>query len=536
MTSLNPAFTRRQPDRRGGPRSTAACTKAERPGTGPSRCSTASASPTPRRAARRLPARLLRRHAPAGHDRHGAGVRAEAADRRRADDRPRRHRPGAGPRPAPLAAATSLGMAVLFVTHDLGVVADICDRVVVMYAGQVVEEATVPALFGRPRHPYTEALLASMPQLRRHRGPPPRHPGPGAHAGPAARGVPVPPPLRVRGRRLPATDGPARPGRRRRARCAASAHEELRLVGSRWTDAQLAVAAPAGDGRRRAPARAARPDEVVPRHAAACCERVVGQVQAVDGIDLTVAPGRDASGWSARAGRASRRWPGSSCGSSSRPPGSVRFDGQRHHGAWTRASCAGSAAACRSSSRTRTPRSTRGPRSATRRRAAGGPRGVCAGQRAATSGSPSCSRQVGLAPQYLPAATRTSSPAVSASASPSPGRWPCDPRLLVCDEPVSSLDVSTQSQVINLLTDLQQRARPGVPVHRPRPVGRPPHQRPHRRHVPRPDRGARPGRGGVPPAAPPLHRGAAVGHPDPRPRAPARAPAHRPVRATCRAR
>src|SRR4029077_6279552 len=58
-----------------------------------------------------------------------------------------------------------LGMAMLFVTHDLGVVADICDRVVVMYAGQVVEETTVPALFSRPRHPYADALLASMPQL-----------------------------------------------------------------------------------------------------------------------------------------------------------------------------------------------------------------------------------------------------------------------------------------------------------------------------------------------------------------------------------
>ena len=58
-----------------------------------------------------------------------------------------------------------LGMAVVFVTHDLGVVAEICDRVVVMYAGQVVEEATVDALFARPRHPYTEGLLESMPQI-----------------------------------------------------------------------------------------------------------------------------------------------------------------------------------------------------------------------------------------------------------------------------------------------------------------------------------------------------------------------------------
>jgi oligopeptide/dipeptide ABC transporter ATP-binding protein len=58
-----------------------------------------------------------------------------------------------------------LGMAVIFVTHDLGVVADICDRVVVMYAGQVVEEGMVDAIFATPHHPYTEALLGAIPQL-----------------------------------------------------------------------------------------------------------------------------------------------------------------------------------------------------------------------------------------------------------------------------------------------------------------------------------------------------------------------------------
>ncbi len=58
-----------------------------------------------------------------------------------------------------------LGMAILLITHDLGVVAGTADRVVVMYAGQVVETATTAELFARPRHPYTEGLMAAVPRV-----------------------------------------------------------------------------------------------------------------------------------------------------------------------------------------------------------------------------------------------------------------------------------------------------------------------------------------------------------------------------------
>jgi peptide/nickel transport system ATP-binding protein len=58
-----------------------------------------------------------------------------------------------------------LGMAVMLITHDLGIVAGTSDRVVVMYAGQVVETAPTPELFAHPRHPYTEGLLASVPRI-----------------------------------------------------------------------------------------------------------------------------------------------------------------------------------------------------------------------------------------------------------------------------------------------------------------------------------------------------------------------------------
>ncbi|MFV2179025.1 ABC transporter ATP-binding protein [Actinomadura sp. LOL_016] len=58
-----------------------------------------------------------------------------------------------------------LGLAVLFISHDLGVIAQMCDRVAVMYAGQIVEQAPVEDLFLRPRHPYTAALLRSIPNV-----------------------------------------------------------------------------------------------------------------------------------------------------------------------------------------------------------------------------------------------------------------------------------------------------------------------------------------------------------------------------------
>ncbi|HOG48616.1 MAG TPA: ABC transporter ATP-binding protein [Anaerolineae bacterium] len=58
-----------------------------------------------------------------------------------------------------------LQMAVLWVTHDLGVVASLADRVLVMYAGRVVEMGSAHAVYSRPRHPYTVGLLASIPLL-----------------------------------------------------------------------------------------------------------------------------------------------------------------------------------------------------------------------------------------------------------------------------------------------------------------------------------------------------------------------------------
>lgn len=56
-----------------------------------------------------------------------------------------------------------LGMSIILVTHDLGVIAQMCDRVAVMYAGQIVEMTDTVTLFSRPRHPYTYGLMGSLP-------------------------------------------------------------------------------------------------------------------------------------------------------------------------------------------------------------------------------------------------------------------------------------------------------------------------------------------------------------------------------------
>ncbi|WP_136635314.1 ABC transporter ATP-binding protein [Pseudooceanicola onchidii] len=63
-----------------------------------------------------------------------------------------------------------MNMAMVFISHDLGAVAQVCERVCVMYAGRIVEEGTVSTLFDRPRHPYTRGLFDALPRLHGPRG------------------------------------------------------------------------------------------------------------------------------------------------------------------------------------------------------------------------------------------------------------------------------------------------------------------------------------------------------------------------------
>ena len=56
-------------------------------------------------------------------------------------------------------------MSIILITHDLGIVADVSDKVIVMYAGQILEQGATDELFANPKHPYTRKLLASVPRL-----------------------------------------------------------------------------------------------------------------------------------------------------------------------------------------------------------------------------------------------------------------------------------------------------------------------------------------------------------------------------------
>ncbi len=86
-----------------------------------------------------------------------------------------------------------IGMAMTLITHDLGVIAGISDRVIVMYAGRILEEARTKTLFNSPRHPYTRALMASLPGIQETGKPLNTIPGLPPEQGAPARGCPFAP-------------------------------------------------------------------------------------------------------------------------------------------------------------------------------------------------------------------------------------------------------------------------------------------------------------------------------------------------------
>ncbi|HZQ58012.1 MAG TPA: ABC transporter ATP-binding protein [Acidimicrobiales bacterium] len=338
------------------------------------------------------------------------------------------------------------GMAMLFVTHDLGVVADLCDRVAVMYAGQVVEQASVDDLFRRPRHPYTEALMASMPQVAT----------PGQRLTIIHGQVPRPGEITSGCRFRPRCEYAT-------ARCAEDPidlvalpagavrcvhHDELVLRPPARADDAEHAAAPGGPPLLEV--RGLRKEFPV---TTGLLRRVRGHVHAVDGVDLTVAAGEtlglvgeSGSGKSTVARLVLRLLDATG--------GTVTVDGVdigQLRGRALRQARGGMQMVFQD------PYSSLDPR-ATIAASVGEPLEIHRGLR-----GPARDRRVaelldlvGIGPHLLRRYPHEFSGgqrqriAVARALA-------LEPRLLVCDEPVSSLDVSTQSQVINLLADLQER-------------------------------------------------------------------------------
>jgi oligopeptide/dipeptide ABC transporter ATP-binding protein len=346
-------------------------------------------------------------------------------------------------------------MAILFVTHDLGVVADICDRVAVMYAGEVVEQESVLDLFTRPRHPYTAALLASMPQLA-DRGAslrviPGQVPRPedfpiGCRFAPRCQHradacVAAPVPLHECGTRVTSHTA--------LVRCIRA--DDIALSGTTWKAPTATVAA--------ATIAPADPllevrglSKAFPVHTGVL-RRVIGHVRAVDGVDFTIAPGEtlglvgeSGSGKSTTARLVLRLIEPTG--------GSVQLDGRE----LTSLSSNELRRARRGMQIVfQDPYSSLDPRS-TIADTVGEPLEVHEGLkgRARDDKVAELLERVGLGrhlmrryPYEFSGGQRQRIAVARALA--------LNPRLLLCDEPVSSLDVSTQSQVINLLQDLQDQ-------------------------------------------------------------------------------
>jgi peptide/nickel transport system ATP-binding protein len=341
-------------------------------------------------------------------------------------------------------------MAVLFVTHDLGVVADICNRVVVMYAGQVVERAGVDELFARPHHPYSEGLLESMPQVAELGKPLTVIPGQ----------VPRPEEYPVGCRFAPrckhALAVCREPGLALtdigwgQARCRRI--DELELVGSRWRPVEAVPKAQRVSP--PSPTLLAVKDlaKQFPVHSG-LLRRVIGQVKAVDGVDFEVGRG-ETLGLVGESGSGKSTVARLILRLVEPTRGEARLEGSDIVKL--------SPSALRSARRDmqivfQDPYSSLDPR-ATIAESIGEPLEVHLGLRgrARNDRVAELLDQVGMGshltqrfPYEFSGGQRQRIAIARALA--------LDPKLVICDEPVSSLDVSTQSQVINLLRDLQEQ-------------------------------------------------------------------------------
>ena len=330
MNALNPVQRDRRPDRRADRVSGSGQTRrgARRAGR-----RAAGAGGHPEGARPGLPARAVGRHAPAGDDRDGPRLRPGDRHRRRADDGPRRHGPGPDPGAPRAASGASSGLSLILITHDLSVIAETCDRVMVMYAGPGGRGgAGPPGLHGAAPPVHPDAAGAPSRTSTRTGATLETIPGSPPDLRDAAAGLPVP-------AALPGGDGRL-PRRRCRRRCAsrtasASPATSTRRAATVRRRRRPSSVPPVRRRRRGAAPRDGRRDgdELLrleglagplpgpgrPRRTRSRRRRG-GYVRAVDGIDLTIRRGRGPGARRGVRARARRRPGGSSSSSPGRPP------------------------------------------------------------------------------------------------------------------------------------------------------------------------------------------------------------------------